>query len=133
MVPRSHSEDSDPVLEVSAIGTANPDGEYVQHEAVAPQKPHPFLIDPLTVVVRESTPSAAGTDASEADSGQDPSELADATSTEGEITSATKSRFRTNGAAMFRVLAYVETHRLATLSLAIGGLLLLIAGALVLR
>jgi hypothetical protein len=132
MMPRSNSEDSEPILEVAAIGTANADGEFLQHEAVAPQKPHAINVDPQTVIVRdgESMQARSRSDrsASHIDSG-----LADAVTAEDEVTSATKSRHRQAQMNLYRVLRFVENHPLATVTLVVGALLLMLAGVLALR
>jgi hypothetical protein len=130
MAPRTRSEDSDPVLEVSAVGTADSNGEYLQHEAVAPHKPHAAAVDPATVIIRSDTvPPARNGQASTAAT-SDGAALQDAAMLPEETTSVTKGRLRGKGWGLFRVLAYVEAHRITTLMFVVGALLLLLAGLL---
>lgn len=122
MVSRTHSEDSDPVLEVSAIGTADSNGDYIQHEAVLPHKAHSATADAMTVVIQpESQPPTENT-AGVA--------LHDAVSNSDEITSVTKSRLRKSGSGLFRALVFLEGHRLTALTFAVGVVLLLLSAVL---
>jgi hypothetical protein len=125
MVPRSHRDDSDPVLEVSAVGTATSDGEYVQHEALAPHKPHSAAPDGLTVVIRrDSTPPKSR--------GAADGQLLSPTDSE-EITATTRANLRSTGRVWFHALAFLEAHRLSALTLAVGTLLLLSAAVIATR
>lgn len=129
MVPRKHSEDSDPVLEVSAIGTANANGEYVQHDAVAPHKPHSAGVDLVTVVVSsEPVGAAIGESRVQASIDQTLTYPADE-----EVTSVTKGKVRAKGWGWFRFVAFIEQHRSATFMLAIGGMMILFAALLSIR
>jgi len=148
-VPRKQGEDSDPVLEVSASGTADSNGEYLQHDAVAPHKPHLAEVAPMTVIVRrDSLRHALGalvgavTDAATTDTAMNTkgteavkvaATLADAATAPDEITSVTKAGLRANGWNLFRVLSFVETQRITTLMFVVGGLLLLAAALLATR
>lgn len=125
MVPRTHREDSEPVLTVSAIGTADANGDYLQHEAVAPHKPYATDVDPLTVVIRRDSEPHTGRLAD--------AELADAVSTSEEITSPTKSRLSRPGSGLFRALVFIEAHQMIALTFALGMVLLLLAAVLALR
>jgi hypothetical protein len=133
MAPRTRSEDSDPVLEVSAFGTANSNGEYLQHDAVAPQKPHAETVDPMTVIIRNDTVPPNRDDASSAVAVSQGAALQDAALLIEETTSATKGRLRAKGWGLFRVAAYVEAHPVTTLMFVVGTLLLLLAGLLAVR
>jgi hypothetical protein len=131
MVPRLDSDD--PILEVSASGTANLDGEYLQHDAVLPHKSHAVALDPATVVVRRDStaPSSSNNTESEGEAGGDT--LQDVATIPEETTEVTKSKMRAKGWALYRTLAYVEEHRLTTLAFALGGLFLLVAGLIAVR
>jgi hypothetical protein len=135
MVPRTHSEDSDPVLEVAASGTANSNGEYLQHDAVAPHKPRSAAVDPMTVVVRnESVPPVGAVNGARGQTlADDAKGLADVAATPEETTSITKAGLRAKSWSLFRLLAFVETHRITTLMFVVGGLLLLLAALLATR
>jgi hypothetical protein len=139
MVPRMHSEDSDPVLEVSAIGMADSDGEYLQHDAVSPHKARSAAVDPETIVIRhEPVPPVVGVLDGLAPglggaAGDAERSLADATSMVEETTSITEAKLRANGWGLFRLQAFVETHRATTLMFVIGGLLLLLSAMLAAR
>ena len=129
MVPRKHSEDSDPVLEVSAIGTADANGEYLQHDAVAPHKPHSAGVELVTVVV-SSEPAHATVGEPRVQTPIDPALVYPA---DEEVTSVTKGKLRAKGWGWFRFVAFVERHRNATFMLAIGGLMILLAVLLSIR
>lgn len=120
-------EDSGPELEVNVVGTANPNGEFMQHEAVLPQKPRAEAQDDSTVVIRPEPPARAR-DASQA---SDADGLMDAGSGD-EITSVTKGH-RSAGGGLYHLLTVLESHRLAMLSLALGSVLLILAGLLAFR
>lgn len=117
-------EDSGPELEVNAIGTANPNGDFMQHEAVVPHKPHAAVLDPSTIVVRSEPPRPQAL-ASGAE------HLMDAAGVE-EITSVTQGHLRARRWGLYRMLTLVENHRLAALSFALGSVLLLLAALLAL-
>ncbi len=140
MVPRTHSEDSDPVLEVSAVGTADSNGEYLQHDAVLPHKPRSAAVDPTTVVIRhESIPALEGeTDDGLAHGVGGLAETGERASTDSalmveEVTSITNAKLRAKSWGLYRLLAFVETHRATTLMLVIGGLLLVLSALLAAR
>jgi hypothetical protein len=133
MAPRTRSEDSDPVLEVSAVGTADSNGEYLQHEAVAPHKPHAATVDPMTVIIRSDTVPPSRNDGGNPAAASDGIALQDAAMLPEETTSITKGRLRAKHSGLFRVLTYVEAHRVTTLMFVVGALLLLLAGLLAAR
>ncbi|HEY5960240.1 MAG TPA: hypothetical protein VIV60_26990 [Polyangiaceae bacterium] len=138
MVPRSPREDSEPVLEVSVVGTATSDGEYLQHEALSPQKPHSAVADGVTVVIRnDSTPpkpsasSPPSVDNGQAIVGAHGRHISPADNEE--ITATTRARLRSNGRVWFRAMLFLEAHRLSALTLAVGTLLLLSAAVIASR
>lgn len=138
-MPRTHSEDSDPVLEVSAVGTADSNGEYLQHDAVSPHKPRSAAVDPETVVIRhQSMPVLEGVSdglaqgaGATAEDGERSS--VDFASMVEEVTSITNAKLRAKSWGLFRLFAFVESHRATTLMFVIGGLLLVLSALLAAR
>lgn len=123
-MPRMQHEDSGPELEVKAVGTANPNGDFMQHEAVVPHKPRAAALDPSTIVVRSEPPRTQGLVS-------DGEILMDAAGID-EITSVTQGDLRARRWGLYRVLTLVENHRVAALSFALGSVLLMLAALLAL-
>lgn len=132
MAPSTRSEESDPVLEVSASGTADANGEYLQHDAVAPHRARSAVVDPETVVIRHESLAPVG--AVTGDCGSVPTDErtanADMTPMTEETTAITRAGLRGKSRSLFRLLAFVENHRITTLMFVVGAMLLLVAALL---
>lgn len=141
MPPLLPRDDSQPELQVNVIGTANPNGEYMQHEAVVPNKAYSAVLDQSTVVVQSEPPPPPPppppSSSQEQDTMRTPEEdasgLLDAASSGDEITAVTKSLLRARGWGIYRTLTAIEKHRAAALCFAFGSVLLLLAAMLAIR
>jgi hypothetical protein len=133
MVPRQSSEGSEPLIKVSAIGMANANGDYLQHDAVAPNKAHASVTDAITVIVRhESAPPGSSGSGGASDNAVSTALGYSARAPE-VVTAITKAHVSANGIRLLRAVIFIEEHRVATLALVVGSLLFLIAGLLALR
>lgn len=135
MAPSTRSEESDPVLEVSASGTANADGAYLQHDAVSPHKARSAEVDPKTVVIRHESLPPVGQEAGACRSGlpDEPCAGVDIPPMPEETTAITRAGLRGKSRSLFRLLAFVENHRITTLMFVVGAMLLLVAALLATR
>lgn len=137
MPPLLPRDDSQPELQVNVIGTANPNGEYMQHDAVVPNKAYSAVLDQSTVVVQPEPPPPPPSSSQEHDATRTPEEdasgLLDAASSGDEITAVTKSLLRARGWGIYRALTAIERHRAAALCFAFGSVLLILAAMLAIR
>lgn len=135
MPPLLPRDDSQPELQVNVIGTAYPNGEYTQHEAVVPNKAYSAVLDQSTVVVQSEPPTPSSSQEQDAARipEEDASGLLDAASSGEEITAVTKSLLRARGWGIYRTLTAIERHRAAALCFAFGSVLLILAAMLAIR
>lgn len=132
MPPLLPRDDSQPDLQVNVIGTANPNGEYMQHDAVVPNKPRAAVLDQSTVVVQAEALSASPEEQGPPSADEDSNELLDAASSVEEITAVTNANLRARGWGIYRTLTAIEKHRAAALCFAFGSVLLVLAALLAL-